>query len=245
MADDANPRVALGDNHPPVEDAFPAFHLHIGDLFDEAKNFLDGEGIKSEAEAEAVSRLMDMVRTAARDADGARVKEKKPHDDAAKLVQQKWKPLLDRADLAIDTCKKVLASWLLKQDAEQRAAAENARVAAARAAEAARQAMRKTDVTDLAAREAAEALTREAKQAEADASRAEKRRPQATGGVRATTLRTSYRPELVDPKAALVHYVETNPAAIKACMQALAEADIRAGKRAIPGFSVHEERSVV
>jgi hypothetical protein len=234
----------IGHNKPPV-DAFEAFHTHIGDLFDEAKNFLDGAGVNSEGEAEAVSKLLDLIRTAAKDADKARAAEKKPHDDAGKLVQAKWKPLLDRCDLAVDTCKKVLTPWLQKKAAEQAAAFRAAREAAEAKAAQAAAAMAAADVTDLAARERAEAVVKEAARAEADANRAEKARPQATGGARATTLRSYYRPELTDASAALRHYVSTNPDAIKACLQALAETDVREGKRAIPGFTVHEERRVV
>lgn len=245
MADDANPRVALGDNNPPADDPFPAFHVHIGDLFDEAKNFLDGEGIKSDAEAEAVSKLLDLIRSAGKDADRARIAEKKPHDEAAKAVQAKWNPLLDRAALAVDTCKHVLAPWLRKKEDEQRAAAEAARAQALAASEAAQAAMRGADATDLTAREQAEALVKAAKQAEATAAHAEKARPQATGGARATTLRTTYRPELISARQALAHYATTNPEAIKACLQALAETDVREGKRSLPGFVIHEDRSVV
>jgi len=245
MADDANPRAAIGNNNPPADDPFVAFHTHIGDLFDEAKHFLDGEGIKSDGEAEAVSKLLDMIRKAGKDADEARKAEKRPHDEAAKAVQAKWNPLLDRALLAVDTCKRVLEPWLRQKEEAQRAAAEAARVRAEEAAAAAQAAIRSASETDLGAREQAEALVKDARAAEADASRAEKARPQAGGGARATTLRTTFRPELMSPRAALQHYATTNPAAIKACLQVLAETDVREGKRSIPGFVIHEEKVVV
>jgi len=234
----------IGHNRPP-EDAFAAFNAHIGDLFEEAKNFLDGAGIASEPEAEAVSKLLDLIRTASKDADKARAAEKKPHDDAGKFVQAKWKPLLDRCDLAVDTCKKALTPWLQKKAAEQAAAAEAARAEAEARQAAAAEAVRQTDVGDLAGREAAEALVKDAAKAEADAKRADRARPQATGGARATTLRTYYRPELTDASAALRHYVATNPAAIKACLQGLAETDVREGRHTIPGFTVISEQRVV
>jgi hypothetical protein len=98
---------------------------------------------------------------------------------------------------------------------------------------------------DLAGREQAEALVKEAKDAEAAARRAEKVRPQASGDTRAVTLRTRYRPELINASEALRHYVATNPDAIKACLLTLAETDVRGGKHQIPGFTIHEVRSVV
>jgi hypothetical protein len=234
-----------GHNNPPKDDPFEAFTAHIGDLFEEAKNFLDGEAIDSDAQADAVSKLLEMLRTAAKDADKARSAEKKPHDDAAKAVQAKWKPLLDKADLAVTTCKRVLAPWLQAKEAVARAAAEVARAAAEAKAHAAAEAMRQTTLDDLAGREQAEALVRDAEDAEAAARRAEKVRPQAAGDTRAVTLRTRYRPELINASEALRHYVATNPDAIKACLLSLAETDVRSGKHQIPGFTIHEDRSVV
>lgn len=245
MPDDANPRAVIGANNPPEESAFAGFHAHIGDLFDEAKNFLDGDPIGSEDMASAVSKLMDEIRTASKDADKARAAEKKPHADAAKEVDAKWKPLLERAELAVDACKKALAPWLKAKAEEQRLAAEKARQEAEEKARAAAEAARATTLDDLAGREAAEALVADAKAAEAEARKAEKARPQATGGARAATLRTSYRPELVNASEALKHYVRTRPDDLKACLQKLAETDVRNGLRTLPGFVIHEEQSVV
>jgi Xaa-Pro aminopeptidase len=244
MPDD-NPRIFLGANNPPVADPFEGFAAHINDLFEEAKNHLDGEGVESQSQADAVSQLLDMLRKAAKDADAARTVEKKPHDDAAKAVQAKWKPLLDRAELAVTTCKQALAPWLMKVEAEKRAAAEAARLEAEGKARVAAEAMRAAQSTDLAALEAAEALVEEAKRAGADANRAEQSKAHAKGGERATGLRSYFTPILTDPKAALVHYVATNPEAVKGFLLALAKADVAAGKRAIPGFEITEERRVV
>lgn len=236
-----------GHNNPPPDapDPFAAFSVHIEDLMETAKGFLDGESIDSEGLATKVSQLLDDCRTAGKDADKARAEEKKPHDDAAKAVQAKWKPLIDRAALAADACKKALAPWLEKKEVAARAAAEAARKEAEEKAKAAAEAMRQADATDLAAREEAEAKVLDAKRAEAEAARAEKVRPTATGGARATTLRTSYRPELVSPAVALRHYVKVRPDEIKACLQRLAEVDVRNGARTLPGFTIHEERTVV
>lgn len=235
----------IGHNGGPEPTPFEAFETHIGDLFEEAKNHLDGAGVNTDAEAEAVSKLLDLIRTASKDADKARTEEKKPHDEAAKAVQAKWKPLLERAELAVTTCKKALAPFLAQKEAEARAAAELARQAAEEKARQAAEAMRAAELTNLEAREEAEALVKDARRAEAAASKAEKARPQASGGARAVTLRTTYRPELVSPSDALKHYVATRPDAIKACLQHLAETDVREGKRALPGFTIHEEKVVV
>lgn len=245
MLAEANPRAVMGANNPPEESAFAGFEAHINDLFEEAKNFLDGAGVNSDAEAEGVSKLLDLIRTAAKDADKARAAEKKPHDDAGKAVQAKWKPLLDRAEMAVDACKRALAPWLTRKAEEQRQAAEKARLDAEERAKAAAEAMRSTTLDNLEGREAAEALMKEADRAQADAAKAEKARPQAVGGARATTLRSYFTPMLADPKAALVHYVATRPDDVKAFLLGLAKQDVAAGKRQIPGFDVIEERRVV
>jgi hypothetical protein len=65
-----------------------------------------------------------MLRKARKDADEARVAEKKPHDDAAKAVQAKWTPLLDKCELAETTAKKALAPYLIAKEAAQQAEAE-------------------------------------------------------------------------------------------------------------------------
>lgn len=245
MLAEANPRAVVGDNSPPEEDAFGGFSAHINDLWIEATHFLDGSGVNSEPEAEAVSKLLDLIRTAAKDADKARAAEKKPHDDAGKVVQAKWKPLLDRADLAVDTCKKVLAPWLQAKEAAGRAEAERARHEAEAKAAAAADAMRTTSLADLDGREHAERLLKDAKRADADATRAEKARPQAAGGARATTLRSYFHPELTDASAALRHFVSTRPDDVKAALLRLAEIEVQNGARAIPGFQVVEEQRVV
>ncbi len=239
---EANPRAVPGGNNPP---AFDGFAVHIGDLFAEATNFLDGAGVQTQGQADAVSALLDQLRQAAKDADAARAAEKKPHDDAGKAVQAKWKPLLDRADLATRTCKDALAPWLMKLEAEKRPQAEAARIAAEEKARQAAEAMRSTTLDNLAGREAAEALVAEAAEAEKAAHRAEGEKAHAKGGARATGLRSYFTPVLTDARAALTHYVTTNPEAIKECLLTLAKADVAAGKRQVPGFEITEQRKVV
>lgn len=234
---------SIGHNNPPA-DPFDAFTAHIGDLFAEASNFLDGTGVESEGQASAVAALMDQIRKAAKDADKARAEEKKPHDDAAKAVQAKWKPLLDKADLATTTAKRALAPWLQKLEDEKRAAAEAARAEAERKAAEAAEAVRQAQSLDLAAQAQAEALLKDAKRSEAAANKAANDKAHAHGGARAAHLRSYFTPELVNPDEALRHYVQTNPDAVKAFLLELAVKDVASGKRTIPGFQVNEERKV-
>jgi hypothetical protein len=50
---------------------------------------------------------------------------------------------------------------------------------------------------------------------------------------------------MTDAKAALLFYLNDRPDEIKAALQGFAEADVRAGRRSIPGFTIEEETRVV
>ena len=148
----------IGHNRPPEPTPFDAFDAHLADLLETAKGFLDGEGVNTEAEATAVSRLLDDARRAGKDADLARAAEKKPHDDAAKGVQAKWKPLLERAELISSTAKRALQPWLTKLEGERQAARDAARAEAEAAAKAARDAAAAARASDLEGQEEAQRL---------------------------------------------------------------------------------------
>ncbi len=231
----------IGHNTPP--DPLAAFSLHIDDLFEQAQQFLDGTAIESEAQAEDVSRILNMVRKAAKDADEARKAEKKPHDDAAKAVQTRWKPILEKADLAAETAKNALAAFLMKKEAAQRAAAEAARQEAARQAEAAAQAAAVVSNTDLAGLTTVRVLQENAAELTKKAERLDKKPIQARGGERAVSLRTSYRAEITDPVAFGKWLWEHRRADYLEWLEDVARRECRHGSRGIPGVQVHEERN--
>lgn len=227
-------------NAPP--DPFEAFKLHIDDLFEQAGQFLDGEPITTDAQAEDVSRLLNMLRKAEKDADSARAEEKRPHDEAGKAVQAKWKPLLERAALAMTTAKKALAPFLKAKEDAQRAAAEAARREAEEALRRATEAAARARQDDLGGQAEASALAEQAEAALRAANRADKQKAQAKGGERAVGLRSVWTATLTEPREALKHYMVAQPDALKAWLQDQADRDVRAGKRAIPGFEISEER---
>jgi len=225
-------------NAPPVE----AMGMHIDDLYDEAKGILDGAGVKSDADAEVVAKLLDMTRQAKKDADAQRTTEKKPHDDAAAAVQTAWKPLLAKCDLVADVCRKALAPFLEAKETAQREAAAKAEADAERARQAAMAARQSVPVGDLASQEYAEALLKEADALGKAAGKIGKAKAHATGGTRAIGLRSYWTAQLVDPVAALKHYREHQPEALKAWLVDQAQRDTHAGARVIPGFAINEER---
>jgi hypothetical protein len=213
----------------------------VDDLLIEARNFLDGEPIANEQQADAVSSLLNRLRRVSKDADEARKAEKKPHDDAAKAVQQKWTPIISKADLAVTTCKQALAPWLQRIEDENRQIAEAAQKEADRLAEIARTAHQSAS-SDLTAAEDAERLLKAAAAAEKDAAKAGKAKAHATGGERAIGLVDVYTPILTDPCLALRHYREHQPDALKDFLVEQARKDVRSGARTIPGFQINHER---
>lgn len=216
----------------------------IDDLFDEARNWIDGSEVTTQAEADAVAKLTDMARKAKKAADDARKTEAKPFDDGKAEVQARYKPVLSRADLIADMCKKAIAPFLAAQEAKKRAAEKRAREEA-EAAERAAQAAMQASAGDIEARDAAEQLLEAAKSAQSNVSKLAKDKGQAKGGARAMTLRTTYRPELTDLNAAVRHYWSTRQTDFEMLVCDLAETDVRAGVREIPGFAITEHKEAV
>lgn len=217
------------------------FKEEVDDLLLEARNYLDGEPIANEQQAEAVSSLLNRLRRVAKDADAARATEKKPHDEAAKAVQEKWKPILTKAELAATTAKQALAPWLCQVEEKQRHEAELARQEADRIAQVAAEAHAKAS-GNLEAAEDAERLLKAAAGAQRFAVKAERAKPLATGGERTIGLVDKFTPELTDACEALKHYRAKQPEALKAWLLDQAEKDVRSGCRSVPGFIIHHER---
>lgn len=238
-------RFGIGGNSPPEPTPFDAIKVHVDDLMETARGFLDGTGVNTQAEADALSKLMDEARKASKAADGARAEEKKPHDEAAKTVQAKWKPLIEAGDRVVAVCKQALAPYLEAQEAEKRRIAEEARRAAEQAAQAAAEAARQAHATDLEAQERAAALAKDASKAETAAKKAEGDKAHGVGGARATTLRTSYKPVMVDGVAAARWFWSNRREECETFFLSLAETEVRNGKRQLDGFRIDEVRSVV
>lgn len=255
LAEDVNPRIHLGANHPPEETAaepapFLAIRAHVDDLLVEARNWADGATVESQAQADEIARLIEQFRQAERTADDARKDEVKPLDDQRDAIQARWNiyiaPLKNKKPgkipLAVEALKSALAPWLRKLDDEKRAREDAARKAAEEAAAKAAEAMRAAEPTNLEAREAAEDLVQAAADLAADANRAAKDKAHAKGDGKAIGLRTVYRPVLVNPSEALKHYATMRPADLKEILIGWAEEDVRRSIRTIPGFEVREEK---
>lgn len=231
----------IGHNRSPFDLVSEAIEtLHV-----EASNWLDGEAIETQGQADAVSKLLDEARKAKREADKARREEAKPFDDGKAAVQAKYKPLLTRADTIADACKRLLEPFLAAQERAKREAERKAREEAEAKSEAARKAYQEAQATDLAAREEAERLIEDAKAAERAAAQAAKDRGAAKGGSRAVTLRTYYTPEITDYREFGRYVWAHHQAEMREFLDELAKGLARGGPREIPGLTIHTEQRAV
>lgn len=203
---------SIGHNNPPTK--AEEHEARIVALYDEAKNWADGQPIASEEQAAKVAELDGMLLQAWKAADADRKAEKKPHDDAAKAVQEAFKPALTRAEVARNALGNLLTAWLRQVEAAKRAAEETARQEAEAKRAAAEVAFRESNVTDLEAREQAERLLVEAKDAEKIAAKA--------GKDKAKGLRTYYEVELTDTSAFARWLWQHRPEAMRAFLDGAA-----------------------
>lgn len=252
-----------GHNNPPEDEpavdgaSFDALKAHADDLVMEARHWADGAAIETDEQASEVARLIRSLQKAGSLLDDARVAEKSPLDVKIAEIQERYNALIaglktknskpgsiTRAVTALDAVTK---RWLLKKDQERRDREAAAQAEAQRLADEARAAQQAADPGDLGAMEAAAEAMDGAIEAQRQAQRIANETVAVKGsdGSRAIGLRKTYRPVPVDTpegrRAALVHYASTRGAELKAFLLSLAEADVRAGQRAIPGFTVVEE----
>lgn len=115
----------IGDNNPPLT-PFDVASAALADLKIEASNYLDGQAIVTQAEADAVGRLLNMGRLTEKLIDQKRVEEKKPHDELANSVQAKYKPLMTDVERIVSVVKQSLADFMKAEEAKREARAKEA-----------------------------------------------------------------------------------------------------------------------
>lgn len=191
-----NERVAVGGNNPPVGADLDAWRERYATLRKTAEQWQDGI-IDSQEEADRLDAFCKQVRAFQKEADAARAAEKKPHDDAAKKVQEKWRPVLDSATRILDAMEAPRKAWLKREQDRINAEREAARKAAEEAArEAERIAERAMRSGTFAAQDAAAEAAAAADEAARKAKEAEKAKASIGGGYtvdgvkRSSVLRT-------------------------------------------------------
>lgn len=232
--------VTTKDNNPP---AFDAYSMALDDAYSTARDFLDGQPIENQGQADAIGRIVGEVKKIKKDADAARADEKAPHLAATRAVDGKWKPLIDRADTILAAAQKPLTVYLTKLAEEQREAERVAREEAARKAQEAIEAQRAADGS-VEAVERAKALQRHADAAHKDAKRAGREKAHVAGMDRAIGLRTYWTHEITDRRELLNWVAKNDAASLSAMLDEYARKAVANGVRWLPGVTITEERKV-
>lgn len=109
----------IGHNAPPT-----TLEDQISDVSHQALTWLERNGISDPASSDKAANYREQLLDLKKKADAERVKEKRPHDDAAKAVQQKWKPVIEAAETAAGVLRDALTTWMRAEEARQRREAE-------------------------------------------------------------------------------------------------------------------------
>ena len=132
-------RHGIGANNPPQN-----IFERIDSLYGEAKLWMDGAAIETDAQAAGLGALIDMLSDAGKACEAERKEKVKPLDDAKKDIQALYKPPLDNVDRALKAAKTVRDVWLKKQQA---IIDEKARIAREEADKARREAEKEREKT--------------------------------------------------------------------------------------------------
>lgn len=224
----AETAIGIGHNRTPAELIFD----EIQDLYDTAKDFCDGIAVNDQDTADALTKIMEDIHDAGKRAESIRVTEKEPHLAAGRAVDALFKPVLDKVKLGKDACAALLAPWRKRLADEAALVARKLREEADAKAAQARAAMQAT-AGNLAEREKAESLAKEAKQLDKIA-RKEDAKP--------TGLVTRWTARIVDEDVALDWAFTRDKTRFIETVQAIADAAVRMGLHTIPGFAVEESK---
>lgn len=230
-------RLAIGGNSPP---AFDAFTMALDDAYATAKDFLDGAPIETQGQADRVGQIVSEVKKLRKDMDAARAEEKRPHDEAGKAVQAKWKPSLERADTIIDAAQRPLTTYLAKLAAQQAEAERLARMEADRLAQEAIAAQRQAESLDDLER--VNDLQKAADKAAKEANKAGRAKAHVAGVDRAIGLRSYTVAKVTDRRAALGWIMKYDPIALEDFITEYATR--HAATRPMDGVEVTTERKV-
>lgn len=243
-----NPLIKMGGNNPPVDTVaaptpFELSEREILDLFDEAKNWADGDPVTTQEVHDEIEKLMDLIGAANALADKRRIAEVEPLNTAKDEIQTRYNALIGktktvtgRGIMALDVLKAVVEPFRKEKQRFVDAEAKRIRDLADAAELAAQQAFAQSAVGDLEARDVAETLAAESASLNKVANKAAKIATTNTG------LTTFWQTEVTHPTLLARHYWNSRPEDVDAFFRGLAEADVRAGARTIPGCVITEQK---
>lgn len=206
------------------------------------------------ADAETAAKLRDDIREIGGMGEKRRKEEKKPHDDAAKAVQEKWVPVLAPASELAEALLNGIAAFQaaeearLAEEARKKREAEEARIreereaelrreAEARAAEAAKAGESPPVIDDeQIAAQAAEEAAEEAAEIVGEAPKVEVRGSAYSKATRKAKQRSA---KITDAAALVKHLLDANDADLLDYLQQRANAAARA-KITLPGTEIDE-----
>lgn len=237
-------RHQIGGNSPPEELSFEEIENGASDIYDEAKEWLDGEEITTQKQADNLALLGDQVKKLAKAAEDMRKERKKPHDDAGKAVQAQFLPITKKLNLTKETLQSALKPFMVAQEKAQREAAEEARKIAEQKRAEALAAMQSSSVDNLAEREEAERKLEYAVEADKTAKELAEAKPHVRGEGRATTVVTTYKGTVEDWVTATASVFQRHPQDFYEVTQKVVDRMVRNGEREIPGVKIEEVKSI-
>lgn len=221
----------MGHNGGPAFDPEEVARLDAAgqQFLDAAAQWLENGDLETEEDAKLLNDFMAGVKARAKIAEDARVKAKKPHDDAGKAVQAAFLPVIDKMKLANTKVQPLLTKWLQQQEAKRLAEVERQRAAAKAAQdEADRLAAAAAARNDISGEVDAEAARKAANDAAKDAERLAKKSSNvgsATGGGRTASLRPVIEVEVTNVRVLFMRYMD-RPEVIE-CLRNLAAREAR------------------
>lgn len=213
-----------------------------------SQKWIDMSALSTDIQAAQLTDQIDGLRGLMKKVEDARKADKKPHADAAKAVDDAYRPVTAKLQTCMAGLKKLADSWLQlkraqaenerrQREADARAKQEAADRAAAEAAQG----------NDLAAQIAAERAAKEAEEAQkaADAKIDTSMRSMSGAG-RTISTRTQRTVVIKNVRQLFLHY-QDHPRVMEV-LQSLAQADVRAkdvDHTQIPGIRIEETEVAV
>lgn len=127
-------------NQAPDDNSFEALQERIDDMAREAERLMKAGPAKTQEQADQAADVANKLAELRGKADKERDREKRPHLDAGRAVDDKWRPIIGAADIYSRLKDVVCKPWLAAQKAAKERAEAEARRKAQEAADAARRA---------------------------------------------------------------------------------------------------------
>lgn len=246
-------------NNPPPDEpepvsgqSWPAIKADLDDNLTEARNWSDGQPLSTQAQADEVARLIESLRKGADLADTARKAERDPHDTVIDEIQARYnayiaptknKGVKGKVSLALESLKDCQTAWLVKLEQAQKAEAKRLADEAQAKLDAAADAIR-ASAGNIEAREQAEELFVEAKQAERVAVTAGNAKAHAFGETRNIGLRDHFVASIADGLIACRWVFVNYRPELEALALKLAQTEVNNGARKLDGFAITNDRRV-